>query len=137
MATRLRTVAAHLECEPVGRAAGPVVFSATPAAPPSQWAAADWAQMKHLDGFYLDGPRGRVSGRIEGREYSLETRGARVSFSGKGFELSFDEGDPLGTLDGHAQDEVDLTWWRILSWIRDGVYGDALSYPALLAAQSE
>ncbi|MCZ6597046.1 MAG: 4Fe-4S dicluster domain-containing protein [Planctomycetota bacterium] len=91
----------------------------------------DWRRFAHLDGFAR--ADGVIHGRFSGAEYSLATGGGRATYAGAGFELSFDEADPLGTLGGVADGEVDLAFWRILAWIRDAVYASSsVSYPSLI-----
>ncbi len=71
--------------------------------------------------------------RNGGEEVRLQGQDDRILFSGKGFELSFDESDPAGTAEGMAEVEVDLTWGRVLGRLREAVYGPGeLSFPACL-----
>jgi putative selenate reductase len=100
---------------------------------------ADWLSFAHLDGFALErrATGTRLHGRFERRAYSLErdAAGGPSTYRGPGFELRLDERDPEGTLEGSAEGEVDLTYLRILGWIRDAVYApDAVNYPSVLAA---
>ena len=98
----------------------------------------DWRGFAHLDGFCLErtGGRERLHGRFGGRDYGLEEAGGRARYTGPGFALELDAGDPLATVAGEAEGEVDLTYYHILEWIRQSVYGAGeLSYPALLAGR--
>ena len=97
---------------------------------------ADWEAFAALDGFFLERTDGgdRIDGRFAGVAYRLETAAGESTYSGAGFELRLDPDDPLATLDGSAVGEVDLTFARILAWLRAAVYA-GLSYPALLAAR--
>ncbi|MBK9037035.1 MAG: glutamate synthase [Myxococcales bacterium] len=86
--------------------------------------AADWRRFATHDGFaveVVDGER-RVLGRIDGRELSLTPRGARVRYVGPGFDLTLDPDDPVATLAGVADGEVDLTPLQLLRWIDAAVF---------------
>ncbi|MCB9560088.1 MAG: glutamate synthase [Kofleriaceae bacterium] len=98
--------------------------------------AADWRRFVHLDGFAVepaeDGGR-RLLGRIDGRELWLEPAGDgaadRVRFTGPGFAVTLAPADPVATLDGDADGEIDLTQLHIMVWIRDAVFeGGAVNY---------
>jgi putative selenate reductase len=97
----------------------------------------DWRASPALDGFALERAGGveRLFGRIGGRASCIERAGSRTRFAGEGFALELDEASPERDPRGAASVEVDLTDFRILCWIRDAVYGDPLSYPALAAPQ--
>ena len=87
--------------------------------------AADWRHFTKLDGFAMEFPgpgRRRLLGRIDGRELSLETVGDRVHFHGPGFEVSLSPRDPVRTLSGTAEGEIDLTWLHILMWVQAAVF---------------
>ncbi len=95
----------------------------------------DWQAFRHLDGFHLERrPGGDVlRARIGGEEVRLQRQDDRILFSGKGFELSFDESDPAGTAEGTAEVEVDLTWGRVLEGLQEAVYGpDEINHLACL-----
>ncbi len=68
----------------------------------------------------------RVLGRIDGRELAIEAvieaGGERVRYTGPGFAVTLDPGDPVATLDGWADGEVDLTPMHILRWIDAAVF---------------
>ncbi len=84
----------------------------------------DWSRFTALDGFALEpaGSDGRIWGRIGGQEFSLADAGEEVRFWGPGFDVTLDPGDPVGTVRGSADREVDLTHLEILRWMREGVY---------------
>jgi putative selenate reductase len=87
--------------------------------------AADWRRFARLDGFAMEYPepgRRRLLGRIDGREMSLEALGDRVSFRGPGFDVTLAPKDPVRTIRGTAEGEVDLTWLHILMWVQEAVF---------------
>lgn len=86
--------------------------------------AGDWRHLASHDGFAtetVDGVR-RLLGRIAGREVALEPDGARVRFTGPGFDLTLDPADPAATVAGSADGEVDLTPLYILRWLDAAVF---------------
>jgi putative selenate reductase len=86
---------------------------------------ADWREFSTLDGFFAERAADmlRVHGRIDGHELSLASQAeGQETFAGEGFELAFEAKDPLSTLSGSAEGEVDLTYYYILRWMRDAVY---------------
>jgi putative selenate reductase len=93
----------------------------------------DW-RASALDGFVLEAPSRALLGRIGGIEYRLATEGDRARYEGPGFSLLFDPADPLGSLTGRADGELDLSYFHILRWIRDAVYaGERVNYLNALA----
>ena len=86
-----------------------------------------WWGAPELDGFYLErqGGRDRVLGRFEGREFDVTIAGESATYSGTGFRLEFELGDPAGTLSGDGPDEVDLTYFFIMDYIRRSIYDPA------------
>ena len=64
-------------------------------------------------------------GRIDGRDLSLEATGDRVRFRGPGFDVTLAPDDPLATLSGEAEGEIDLTHLRILMWVQAAVFDSA------------
>ncbi len=89
--------------------------------------AGDWRLLASHDGFAtetVDGVR-RLLGRIAGREVALEPDGARVRFTGPGFDLTLDPADPAATVAGTADGEVDLTPLYILRWLDAAVFSAA------------
>ncbi len=87
----------------------------------------DWKSLTHLDGFHLqrfqrDGQeRWVVHGRFAGREYILEDGDPRARYHGDGFDLELRETDPESDPKGSLRGEVDLTYFRLLLWLRDAV----------------
>ncbi|MBI2833402.1 MAG: glutamate synthase [Acidobacteria bacterium] len=80
-----------------------------------------------LDGFCLErrGRREIVLGRFAGAEYRVEVEELSARYSGSGFEVIFDSGDPERTLDGHAEADVDLTYYRIMNLLRAAVLDES------------
>ena len=68
-----------------------------------------------------------VLGRFKGESFRLEWIGDRVAFSVPGFDVSFAPESPEETLQGQvdATTAVDLTYFRILDWLRRGVLDEA------------
>ncbi|MGB0590325.1 MAG: 4Fe-4S dicluster domain-containing protein [Myxococcota bacterium] len=63
-------------------------------------------------------------GRFEGAVYRTSEQGGRVLYSGPGFSVTFDGDAPEETMDGEAVNSVDLTYWRLLTMVRDSVYDE-------------
>jgi putative selenate reductase len=116
-------------------------------------ALSDWREFAHLDGFFIEQRAGDASdvvwGRFAGRDYSLERTAGQVRYTGDSFELRFDAADPLGTMsgtidgsgdgnsdgngDGDSDAEVDLSYFHLMTWIRDAVLADdAVNYISCL-----
>ena len=92
---------------------------------------AAWAADRPRDGFHVERRAGGfvVHGRFDGRELVLETAHGRVRYSGDGFRLAFAEADPLATLEGEAEGEVDLTYWRLMALLARALFAPtALNY---------
>jgi putative selenate reductase len=92
---------------------------------------ADFEEYKTHDGFFLErqGDAQVIHGRFELRAYSRRVEDGRVRYAGDGFSVSFDERDPLGTLEGDADREIDLAYCHILGWLQDAVYASsAINY---------
>jgi putative selenate reductase len=92
-----------------------------------------WRRHDRLDGFFVSsaGTRSTVLGRFSGRGYRIDTDGSLVRYAGPGFEVTFEAADPVATLDGEsrADVEIDLTYSRIMLWLRDGLFApDAVNY---------
>jgi putative selenate reductase len=87
-----------------------------------------WAEAKKLDGFFVDPGTKSIHGRFAGKEFHLRGDGANVVYAGEGFELSLDEAAPEASARGKAEGEVDLTYFHILRWLRDGIAGQPVSY---------
>jgi len=91
----------------------------------------DFREFSTHDGFYLDREAdGTIFGRFGGREYSRRSgEGKTVVYCGEGFELTFNPDEPLETLTGTADGEVDLSYCHILGWLCDAVYASgAMNY---------
>ena len=71
-----------------------------------------WRESADLDGFFVE--PAKILARIDGREYALLSADGRDTYSGEGFELSFQTSDPKGTLSGQASGEVDLTFYFLM-----------------------
>ena len=87
---------------------------------------------KTHDGFFVQrhGNVDSIYGRFAGKEYSLEQRDDGVCYRGEGFTLSFDGNDPAGTMTGEAEAEVDLSYFYIMTWLRDALFVEGSSnYP--------
>ena len=74
------------------------------------------------DGLYLTPTE--AYGRFEGEVYNASVHSGRVQYSGPGFSVSFEADSPETTLQGDADGSVDLTYWRLLTIVRDSVYAD-------------
>ncbi len=91
----------------------------------------DWREFADLDGFALDSEAAPATlhGRFGGRAFLLSTEGERLRFGGPGFELSLDPRHPELNCEGWADEEVDLTYLRLLMLVRESVYeADQLNY---------
>jgi putative selenate reductase len=84
---------------------------------------AAWQEAAPEDGFYVGQHDGGswILGRFDGREYLVHVGLERVLYSGDGFALTFEEADPLGTLDGEADGEVDLGLYFVMNLLRGSV----------------
>jgi putative selenate reductase len=107
----------------------------------------DWRENSALDGFCLERTAGGdvMYGRFGGKAYRLERVGDRSRFAGQGFAVILDEADPGATLGAPAPGEgeplvepgveIDLSYARILAWLRDAVYaGDAINHARYISA---
>ena len=86
---------------------------------------ADWRRFSTLDGFAmesLDGGRRRLLGRIDGRDLSIESVGEQTRFRGPGFDVTLSPEDPIATLAGTAEGEIDLTHLHIMGWVQAAVF---------------
>ena len=81
------------------------------------------AESSGRDGFFVS--RGvdedQVFARIGLQEYHLVVRGDRVHFSGSSFEVRFQASDPEGTIEGRADETIDLALYRLIDLFRAGV----------------
>jgi putative selenate reductase len=89
--------------------------------------AKDWRHFATHDGYVMDGAGAerRLLGRIDGKEYSVARVGDRVRFVGPGFDVTLAPDDPMATLAGQAEGEVDLSRLDILLWVQAAVYDSA------------
>ncbi len=80
-----------------------------------------------LDGVYVARGDAGAVGRFDGHTYEVIVADDAVRYVGPGFDVSFVIGDPEGTLKGvvRADAVVDLTWYRVLTWLRRGVMDDS------------
>ena len=76
-----------------------------------------WLEDRPRDGFHVArvGSTVVVRARFAGAEYRLEVDRGEVLYEGDGFRLRFAESDPVGTLGGEADGEVDLTYFRLMA----------------------
>ena len=77
------------------------------------------------DGFVVErGDLGAIMlGRFGGETVRVESYGARVRYSGAGFDLALDPSDVAGSVSGASDAPVDLTRLRIMLPILDAVAG--------------
>jgi putative selenate reductase len=90
-----------------------------------------WSRLTTHDGFHLarHPDRDVVHGRFNGMEYRLEVAAGTAGYFGKGFELHFAEAQPEVVHAGHAEIEVDLTYFHIMNWLRRAVLdGKQINY---------
>jgi putative selenate reductase len=84
-----------------------------------------FARFATQDGFFVrrEAHRDQVLGRFEGTVFRLEIAGDEARFAGQGFEVEVLLADPEGTQRGRIDAEavVDLTYLRIMDWLRRGV----------------
>jgi len=77
------------------------------------------------DGFFLarDGVRETVHARFHGEGYRVTLAGDAAEFSGPGFDVRFTASSPEETLAGRVDPDavVDLTYFRIIEWLRRGI----------------
>lgn len=79
-----------------------------------------WRDDAPRDGFYVAGTLAscEIHGRFGGREYVLVTHRDRIGYRGDGFDVAFERDRCLETLQGEARADVDLTYARIMDWLR-------------------
>jgi putative selenate reductase len=92
-----------------------------------------FARFPGHDGFWVArrGGADTVLGRFEGRVFRAEIAGGAARFSGPGFDVRLTTADPEGTVEGSVEPgaEIDLTYLRIMDWLRRGVLdGPGVSY---------
>jgi putative selenate reductase len=80
----------------------------------------EWQGSPLLDGFFLGRTADSeiVLGRFTGEPYEVSVTGGTATYSGRGFDLTFDLSDPIHTLRGSAEVTVDLTWFEIMNALR-------------------
>ncbi|MEK6611110.1 MAG: glutamate synthase, partial [Gemmatimonadota bacterium] len=79
-----------------------------------------WAAAPVRDGFLIEPDV--ISGRFDGAEYRLGTANGETSYAGPGFAVVFEERDLLGTVEGDASTEVDLTYFHIMNLLRAALF---------------
>jgi len=81
------------------------------------------------DGVFLrrDAEADLMLGRFQGRTFRVERRAGKVAFSGPGFDVRFAADAPEDTIEGQVADGtiIDLTYFRILDLLRQGVLDEA------------
>jgi putative selenate reductase len=95
--------------------------------------AAAWERARPRDGFFVAREDGHevVLGRFRTREFRLDVLEHEVRYRGEGFDVSFDEDDPEGTIRGEAARgvEVELTYYQIMHALARALYAtDAVNY---------
>ena len=83
-----------------------------------------WKETLGRDGFAFvqNGDTLSMHGRFDGEEVLLEkTPGHKLRYSGKGFDITLDLADPVGSVEGQADAAVDLRRLRMMDMIRIGV----------------
>lgn len=97
----------------------------------------DWREMDKLDGFYLElGEKERTHGRFDGKEFTVELLDGKVQYAGKDFEVSFDASNAAESFAGTAEGEVDLSYYFIMTWVREAVLSDKSNNYLRWAARS-
>jgi putative selenate reductase len=92
---------------------------------------AAWAAAPERDGFAFEScPDGlRMYGRFDGHAVSVVSGKPLLHYRGPGFDLHLDPADPAGTVQGHADDSVNLTWLRVMELLRAAVTSaDTVNY---------
>ena len=87
--------------------------------------AADWRRFAKHDGFAMESVEGshrRLLGRIDGLDFRIEPLGDHIRFRGPRFDVTLSPNDPVATLAGMADGEIDLTHLHILLWIQAAVF---------------
>ncbi len=102
----------------------------------------DWKEFSEHDGFFVE-QRGRVRtvlGRFGGHDFEASIEGSSVQFSGPGFAVSFEQSDPVGTIEGSVEDgsdgsnpvEVDLTFFHLMEMVSAAVLSARDNYVSAL-----
>jgi putative selenate reductase len=81
---------------------------------------ASWAASPERDGFAFERRADGLCmhGRFAGRTVRVVSGKPLLHYAGPGFEVHLDPADPVGTVQGWAEDGVDLTWLRIMEVLR-------------------
>ncbi|HTP52921.1 MAG TPA: hypothetical protein VMK42_19685 [Anaeromyxobacteraceae bacterium] len=98
-----------------------------------------WRAAKERDGFAFERTAEgiRMHGRFGGRDFVVESGGARLRYLGDGFDLRLDPADPAATAVGRADGPVDLGWLRIMERLREAMTTPgAINYVSVALAQS-
>ena len=84
----------------------------------------EWQRFADLDGFFVEevGDEQWVYARILRNEYRLMVHGHRAEYSGDGFCLRFLTDNPLDTIQGQADAEVDMRWYHVMDVLRESVF---------------
>jgi putative selenate reductase len=79
-----------------------------------------WTSAPQLDGFFFErgDDRDCVLGRFGGEEFRLQVRDGAIAYSGRTFTVTFQETDPVRTLQGEAGGTVDMTYFQIMNALR-------------------
>jgi putative selenate reductase len=91
----------------------------------------DWEEMREHDGFFLERSDGTdvIWGRFSGNDYTARFEGEQVLYTGAGFSVRFDLSDPLESLDGEAEGEVDLTFFFMMDALMKAAFNtDTIHY---------
>ena len=82
-----------------------------------------WSSSPGLDGFFMGrSAQGEiVLARFEKSAYRLVIANGAAEFSGDGFAVRFHQEDPEGTIQGDADGDVDLTYYRIMNALREAI----------------
>ncbi len=96
---------------------------------------ADWEGYSTHDGFYVErhGGTRTVLGRFGGQGFSARIEGTAAQYTGDGFDVRFDEGDPAGTIQGTATATVDLTYFRLMEMVSGAVLEASDNYVSAAA----
>ncbi|MEM7158315.1 MAG: glutamate synthase [Myxococcota bacterium] len=92
----------------------------------------DFDELQDHDGFFIEqlGSTRTVHARFEGQTFEVisEADETHVRFVGADFLVDFDPSDPVGTVCGSADTEVDLTYFRLMAMVSDAVLSASDNY---------
>lgn len=74
------------------------------------------------DGFYMEPDH--LRGRFKQEHFEVQIQDGRVTYTGPGFQVTFQQADPSGTISGEASEPVDLTYYEIMNRIRAAIFSD-------------